>query len=214
MENPNSTSAFNATDSSTAKPKRHSKSKEEKPRFQHSNRELMPHGLLALALGVAGDCGRVVLPLELKNIVSGFGFDCLLVEYNRPDDFNSLGQLDFQRAYLYTETMDAMKHYHAQCQSIQGFLALPHPGLALFKHCIELEKNLASLGDAAALQNARRLYESALEIYRQDRDLWKDYHAMEIKAIFLFLLFFPVSQMRAYIDCSLKFIVDGNIHCS
>ncbi|XP_020674447.2 U3 small nucleolar RNA-associated protein 6 homolog [Dendrobium catenatum] len=62
-----------------------------------------------------------------------------------------------------------------------GFLALPHPGLALFKHCIELEKNLASLGDASALQNARKLYESALEIYRQDRDLWKDYHAMEIK---------------------------------
>ncbi|XP_020590803.1 U3 small nucleolar RNA-associated protein 6 homolog [Phalaenopsis equestris] len=61
------------------------------------------------------------------------------------------------------------------------FLALPHPGLAFFKHCIEFEKNLASFGDDTALQNARKLYESALQIYREDRNLWKDYYSMEMK---------------------------------
>ncbi|PKU73497.1 hypothetical protein MA16_Dca008061 [Dendrobium catenatum] len=44
MEKPNSTTGIKATVSSTANPKRHSKSKEKRPRFQHSNRELMPHG--------------------------------------------------------------------------------------------------------------------------------------------------------------------------
>ncbi|PKU79981.1 hypothetical protein MA16_Dca014346 [Dendrobium catenatum] len=39
-------------------------------------------GFLAWALGVAGDCWRVVLPLELKNIVSCFGFYHLLRKYN------------------------------------------------------------------------------------------------------------------------------------
>uniref|UniRef100_A0A2P2NYL7 Hepatocellular carcinoma-associated antigen n=1 Tax=Rhizophora mucronata TaxID=61149 RepID=A0A2P2NYL7_RHIMU len=61
------------------------------------------------------------------------------------------------------------------------FLALPHPGLALYRNCIELERNLASVGDKDCLVNARKLYESALTTYDQNVSLWRDYHAMEIK---------------------------------
>lgn len=61
------------------------------------------------------------------------------------------------------------------------FLALPHPGLAIYRHCIELESNLASTGDKTGLANARKLYDSALATYDQDASLWRDYHCMEIK---------------------------------
>lgn len=61
------------------------------------------------------------------------------------------------------------------------FLALPRPGLALYKKCIELEMNLASLGEKDCLANARKLYESALTTYDQDTSLWRDYYSMEIK---------------------------------
>lgn len=61
------------------------------------------------------------------------------------------------------------------------FLALPHPGLALYRNCIELESNLAFTGDKTGLTNARRLYESALATYDQDSSLWHDYHSLEIK---------------------------------
>ncbi|KAK6149739.1 hypothetical protein DH2020_017264 [Rehmannia glutinosa] len=61
------------------------------------------------------------------------------------------------------------------------FLALPHPGLAIFRNCIELESNLASTGDKTGLANARKLYESALATYDQDASLWQDYHSMEVK---------------------------------
>lgn len=61
------------------------------------------------------------------------------------------------------------------------FLALPHPGLAIYRHCIELESNFASTGNKAGLANARKLYESALSTYDQDANLWRDYHCMEIK---------------------------------
>ncbi|KAK7396513.1 hypothetical protein VNO78_17574 [Psophocarpus tetragonolobus] len=61
------------------------------------------------------------------------------------------------------------------------FLALPHPGLALYRHCIDLEKNLASIGDKDGLVNARKLYESALASYNQNVNLWQDYYHMETK---------------------------------
>ncbi|KAE8736232.1 L-ascorbate oxidase-like protein [Hibiscus syriacus] len=61
------------------------------------------------------------------------------------------------------------------------FLALPHPGLALYKNCIELESHLASLGSEDSLVNARKLYEAALATYDQDTSLWKDYHSLETK---------------------------------
>ncbi|XP_061988076.1 uncharacterized protein LOC133706554 [Rosa rugosa] len=61
------------------------------------------------------------------------------------------------------------------------FIALPHPGLALYRACIELESNLASIGDKDSLVNARKLYESALKAYDQDLSLWRDYYLMETK---------------------------------
>ncbi|KAK8642206.1 hypothetical protein V6N13_011562 [Hibiscus sabdariffa] len=61
------------------------------------------------------------------------------------------------------------------------FLAHPHPGLAFYKNCIELESNLASLGNDDSLVNARKLYEAALATYDQDSSLWKDYHSLETK---------------------------------
>ncbi|ESW25959.1 hypothetical protein PHAVU_003G080200 [Phaseolus vulgaris] len=61
------------------------------------------------------------------------------------------------------------------------FLALPHPGLALHKHCIDLETNLASIGDKDGLISARKLYESALATYDQNVSLWQDYYRMETK---------------------------------
>ncbi|KAG1347372.1 U3 small nucleolar RNA-associated protein 6 [Cocos nucifera] len=61
------------------------------------------------------------------------------------------------------------------------FLALPHPSLKFFKHCIELESNLCFVGDGDALRNARKLYELAIAIYAQNRELWKEYYIMERK---------------------------------
>lgn len=62
------------------------------------------------------------------------------------------------------------------------FLALPRPGLALYRNCIEMELNLASsAGSKGHLVEARKLYEAALSTYDQDLSLWQDYHSMESK---------------------------------
>ncbi|MCD7471444.1 U3 snoRNP protein [Datura stramonium] len=61
------------------------------------------------------------------------------------------------------------------------FLALPHPGLSLYRNCIELELNLASSGDKISLGNAQKLFETALKTYDQDVGLWQDYYNMEVK---------------------------------
>lgn len=61
------------------------------------------------------------------------------------------------------------------------FLALPHPGLALYRHCIDLETNLASIGDKDGLINSRKLYECALATYDQNVSLWQDYYRLETK---------------------------------
>uniref|UniRef100_A0A5B6ZWP1 U3 small nucleolar RNA-associated protein 6 n=1 Tax=Davidia involucrata TaxID=16924 RepID=A0A5B6ZWP1_DAVIN len=70
-----------------------------------------------------------------------------------------------------------------QCarEMYKRFLALPHPGLAIYKNCIELELNLASAGDKDCLVKTRKLYESALTTYDQDVSLWRDFYSMEIK---------------------------------
>ncbi|KAL8130159.1 hypothetical protein V2J09_019314 [Rumex salicifolius] len=61
------------------------------------------------------------------------------------------------------------------------YLALPRPGLVLYKFCIELEMNLALSGDKTSLGNARKLFESALTTYKQDVNLWRDYCFLETK---------------------------------
>ncbi|GAB2231588.1 hypothetical protein Drorol1_Dr00010597 [Drosera rotundifolia] len=59
------------------------------------------------------------------------------------------------------------------------YTSLPHPGLALYRHCIELEKNLTSSGEKEGLVNARKLFEAALSTYKDDASLWRDYFSME-----------------------------------
>ncbi|KAF5193942.1 U3 small nucleolar rna-associated protein 6-like protein [Thalictrum thalictroides] len=60
-------------------------------------------------------------------------------------------------------------------------LTLPNASLALHQNCIELESNLAFVGDKDGLVNARKLYESALTTYSQDVGLWHDYFSLEKK---------------------------------
>lgn len=74
--------------------------------------------------------------------------------------------------------------YNCSTGSHCRFLALPHPGLALYRNCIDLETNVASIGDKGGLSNARKLYESALATYDQNVSLWQDYYRMETKVKF------------------------------
>lgn len=43
------------------------------------------------------------------------------------------------------------------------------------------------IGGCDATVNARKLYESALNIYGQNRDLWKEYYILETKVMHLFV---------------------------
>nr|GMD85995.1 U3 small nucleolar RNA-associated protein 6 homolog [Ipomoea batatas] len=61
------------------------------------------------------------------------------------------------------------------------FIALPHPGLSIYKNCIELELSIVSTGDEGSLANARVLYDAMLTTYDQDANLWRDYYSMEVK---------------------------------
>ncbi|KAF2303733.1 hypothetical protein GH714_021515 [Hevea brasiliensis] len=69
---------------------------------------------------------------------------------------------------------------HAR-ETYKRFLALPRPGLALYENCIDLEENLASIGNKNCLGNVRKIYESALATHDQNLRLWRGYHAMEVK---------------------------------
>ncbi|KAJ6816187.1 U3 small nucleolar RNA-associated protein 6-like protein [Iris pallida] len=69
---------------------------------------------------------------------------------------------------------------HAR-EMYKRFLALPHPSLAFFRTCIELESSFAVVGENEGIANARKLYESALSIYGENRELWKDYYTIEMK---------------------------------
>ncbi|XP_042376383.1 U3 small nucleolar RNA-associated protein 6 homolog [Zingiber officinale] len=61
-------------------------------------------------------------------------------------------------------------------------LSLPHPSVKLFRHCIELESNLGFVGDKFAITCARNLYNSALDMYPEIMELWREYYLMEKKA--------------------------------
>lgn len=66
------------------------------------------------------------------------------------------------------------------------FLGLPHPGLAMYQTCIQLESNLATAGDKDGLANARKLFESALTTYGQNVSLWQEYYTLESKVTLQF----------------------------
>lgn len=66
-------------------------------------------------------------------------------------------------------------------QMYKRFLALPHPEVALYKTCIELEMNLALAGSKDCLSKVRKLYEAALTTYDQSVDLWRAYYSLESK---------------------------------
>ncbi|KAJ1256845.1 hypothetical protein BS78_K286800 [Paspalum vaginatum] len=74
--------------------------------------------------------------------------------------------------------MDGMKQAR---KMYKRFLALPCPSLKFLQYRIELESNLASLGDHGALTNARRLYDSATDMYPQERQVWRNYYNLELK---------------------------------
>ncbi|ESQ54437.1 hypothetical protein EUTSA_v10024642mg [Eutrema salsugineum] len=73
------------------------------------------------------------------------------------------------------------KGIHNAREIYKRFVALPRPGLVLYKDCIEIETKLASQGDKDSLRNARKLYDSAVASYSQDVELWKDYYSLETK---------------------------------
>lgn len=82
---------------------------------------------------------------------------------------------------MYRTTVLGLSNILPSCKC--RFLTSPHPGLAIYRNCVELELNLASAGDKSCLQNVRKLYESALATYSQDARLWQDYYSTEIKVI-------------------------------
>ncbi|CAM0905137.1 unnamed protein product [Alopecurus aequalis] len=61
------------------------------------------------------------------------------------------------------------------------FLALPCPSLKFFQFCIDLEANLASMGNHDDIDTARKLFDSAINQYPQERELWRKYYSMELK---------------------------------
>lgn len=73
---------------------------------------------------------------------------------------------------------DGVKHARKMYKRL---LALPRPSLKFMQYCIALEANLASLGDNGALKDARRLYDSALDLYPQEREVWRSYYDLELK---------------------------------
>uniref|UniRef100_A0A5B6ZZP9 Uncharacterized protein n=1 Tax=Davidia involucrata TaxID=16924 RepID=A0A5B6ZZP9_DAVIN len=92
------------------------------------------------------------------------------------------------------------------------FLALPHPGLAIYRNCIELELNLASAGYKDSIVKARKLYESALTTYDQDVSLWRDYYSMEIKKQLLLSIGVLGRCSRTMLHFLLLQICDGYLY--
>jgi hypothetical protein len=76
---------------------------------------------------------------------------------------------------------DLMTPWPFACCSRHRLLALPRPSLKLMQYCIELEVSLASLGNHGALTNARRLYDSVVDMYPQEREVWRSYYSLELK---------------------------------
>ncbi|GAQ85721.1 U3 small nucleolar RNA-associated protein 6 [Klebsormidium nitens] len=61
-------------------------------------------------------------------------------------------------------------------------LALPGPGLALYKKCIQLESLACINGAAASMAAIRPLFEAALEVHSQAWELWLEYCKQEMQS--------------------------------
>ncbi|KAM0968252.1 hypothetical protein ACFX2A_016928 [Malus domestica] len=97
-----------------------------------------------------------------------------LIEYRGSDEGFSLSSVIVN----FVLQKDGIAHAR---EMYKRFTGLPRPGLVLYRTCIELETNLASNGDKTGLENARKLYFSALQTYDQDSSLWRDFWLMETK---------------------------------
>ncbi|KVI09411.1 hypothetical protein Ccrd_012246, partial [Cynara cardunculus var. scolymus] len=111
-----------------------------------------------------------------------------LLELGRLDDARNLaeklcsGELSEAVRLWFLRLSIEIKRIGTPSKADLSFLALPRPGLAFYKNCIEMELNLASSAGAKThLVEARKLYEAALSTYDQDASLWQDYHSMESK---------------------------------
>lgn len=60
-------------------------------------------------------------------------------------------------------------------------LALPGPGLALYKKCIQLESLASTDGAATSMAAVRPLFEAALEVHSQAWELWLEYCKQEMR---------------------------------
>ncbi|KAH7284872.1 hypothetical protein KP509_34G074700 [Ceratopteris richardii] len=61
-------------------------------------------------------------------------------------------------------------------------LALPGSSIEIYRHCISLESQIATMGCKVAPKCIRNLFESALSKYSQHVQLWLEYYSMEMKA--------------------------------
>ena len=60
-------------------------------------------------------------------------------------------------------------------------MAFPAPNLELYKHCITIESRIAEMGCKEAEKCVRSLFQSAVDKYSQDTDLWLAYYSHEMK---------------------------------
>ena len=65
-------------------------------------------------------------------------------------------------------------------------LAFPAPNLELYKHCITIESRIAEMGCKEAEKCVQSLFQSVVDKYSQDTDLWLAYYSHEIKVETIF----------------------------
>lgn len=130
--------------------------------------------------------------LQCMTVAASFGVECLykcfrgqklirwislLLIYTRACTLQYNGRLCSPKIKL----SNILVCFCSECR----ILALPHPSLATYRQCIELESNLAMAGDDKCIANARKLYDSALSIYKDNVGLWQEYLSLEMKVKFL-----------------------------
>lgn len=74
---------------------------------------------------------------------------------------------------------EGIKHTRSVYERI---LALPSPSIHIYKHCINVECQMAAMGCKDAPKCLRRLFECALSKHSQHAELWLEYCSLEMKA--------------------------------